>query len=325
MNGYEPGNLPQPLIEAMSSRPVTGAEPGFPVPSPGSRRCSGIVLLDKPSGISSNAVLQRVKRAFAAAKAGHAGTLDPLATGMLPILLGEATKIAGHLLHKDKAYQVVCRLGQSTDTYDAEGEVVAERPVPDFDPAGIRAVLTEFTGCIRQRAPVYSAIKQGGQPLYKRVRRGETVVAPEREVMIHSIGLDHLIGSELALTVACGSGTYIRSLVHDLGERLGCGAHVTALRRLWVTPFRDLAMHSLEAVQTGVVQPLPALTALIDWPRLSLAAAEVIAIVQGRAIVRAGTACGPLAGIAPDGSLIALLEADSDGRIRPVRVLNPGS
>lgn len=283
----------------------------------------GIVLLDKPQGLSSNAALQRVKRAYGAGKAGHAGTLDPLATGMLPILLGEATKIAGHLLHKDKAYAVTCRLGQSTDTYDAEGEVTCERPVPELDQARLTAALAAFTGTIRQRAPVYSAIKQGGQPLYRRARRGETVVAPERTVRIDRIDSCLRPDGQVDLQVECGSGTYIRSLVHDLGEALGCGAHVSALRRLWVAPFRDRPMVTLDQVLAGELPLLPALQALAGWPTVQLDDAGWQAIRQGRSIPARdpGLGPGPLAAISPGGRLAALLEPAADGGLRPVRVL----
>lgn len=284
---------------------------------------TGIILLDKPLGLSSNAALQRVKRALGADKAGHAGTLDPLATGMLPILLGEATKIAGHLLHKDKAYRVACRLGQTTTTYDAEGEVTRERPVPAIGREHLASVVRAFTGRIRQTAPIYSAIKQGGQPLYKKARRGEAVEAPTREVDIHRIVVDAIHRDTLELTVECGTGTYIRSLVHDLGEQLGCGAHVTALRRTWVSPFTEGAMRSLEEVQSGRVIPTPPLDALPDWPRLHLTDAELAAINQGQPLVRPAVVPGPLAGVTPDGRLAALLECGLDGRVKPVRLLHP--
>lgn len=283
---------------------------------------SGVVLLDKPQGLSSNAALQRVRRAFGAGKAGHAGTLDPLATGMLPILLGEATKLAGHLLHKDKAYQVRCRLGQSTTTYDAEGEITLERPIPVFDHAALTGLVSEFTGRIRQRAPAYSAIKQGGQPLYKRARRGEAVVAPEREVEITAIEARRVSGTELELAVECGSGTYIRSLVHDLGERLGCGGHVTVLRRLWVSPFRGQPMHGLDAVMAGEVAPMPALAAIPDWPRLDLGEAELAAVRNGRSIHRADLPIGHIAGLDGEGRLTALLSAEADGTVHPIRLLH---
>lgn len=289
------------------------------VPSP-----SGIVLLDKPGGLSSNAALQKVKRALGAAKAGHAGTLDPLATGMLPILLGEATKLAGHLLHNDKAYSVGCRLGQTTTTYDAEGDVVDERPVPALDIAAVQAALVPFIGRIRQRAPIYSAIKQGGQPLYRLARRGQEVVAPERDVEIRAIHIDALEQGALDLSVECGSGTYIRSLVHDLGQALGCGAHVTRLRRLWVQPFREQPMAQLADIQAGAVPVLPLESALAGWPVLHLDARQVQAIRQGRGCECAGAPpAGVVAGLDGDGRLVALLERAADGLMRPQRVINP--
>lgn len=290
---------------------------GFPA-------ADGIVLLDKPGGLSSNAALQRVKRAWGATKAGHAGTLDPLATGMLPILLGEATKIAGYLLHRDKAYAVTCRLGQSTTTYDAEGEVTRERPVPPIDPERLRGLLAGFTGSIRQRAPVYSAIKQGGQPLYRRARRGEDVRAPEREVRIDRIEVVSMPrDGQLDLVVECGSGTYIRSLAHDLGEALGCGAHVSALRRLWVSPFRDLAMAGLDDILAGSRPLLPTLAGLAGWPTVQLDPDGWLDVRQGRSIAATvpGGGGGPVAALSPAGSLAALLEPGPDGRLRPLRVL----
>lgn len=283
---------------------------------------NGIILLDKPLGLSSNTALQKVKRALAATKAGHAGTLDPLATGMLPILLGEATKVAGGLLHKDKAYRVVCRLGQITDTYDAEGAVVEQRPVPELDLATIERHLVGFTGSIRQRAPVYSAIKQQGQPLYKRVRRGEDVVAPEREVHIRGIKVLALAGDRLELEVACGSGTYIRSLAHDLGQALGCGAHVATLRRLWVEPFRDRPMASLDQVLAGEVTPLPAVTAVSDWPQVVLDPDSIAWLRQGRRLPGGGQPAGQrLAAVDAAGRLIGLISVTEQGDLQPQRLL----
>ncbi len=283
---------------------------------------NGIVLLDKPLGLSSNSALQKVKRALGAAKAGHAGTLDPLATGMLPILLGEATKVAGCLLHKDKAYRVSCQLGQVTDTYDAEGEVVEQRPVPELDVSTIERHLIAFTGLIRQRAPVYSAIKQQGQPLYKRVRRGEDVVAPEREVTIHDITVLALAGDRLDLEVCCGSGTYIRSLAHDLGQALGCGAHVATLRRLWVEPFRDSPMAGLDQVLAGEVAPLPAVTAVSDWPQVVLDPDSIAWLRQGRRLPGGGQPAGQrLAAVDAAGRLIGLIAVTEQGDLQPQRLL----
>ncbi|HEY6985320.1 MAG TPA: tRNA pseudouridine(55) synthase TruB, partial [Rhodanobacteraceae bacterium] len=185
------------------------------------RDVHGILLFDKPSGLSSNQALQAVRRLYGAAKAGHAGSLDPLATGLLPICFGEATKIAGLLLGSRKAYLTECRLGATTDTDDAEGRVIETRSTPTLDDDAVRSALATLTGRIRQIPPAYSAIKREGEPLYRRARRGETVEAPPREVEVHQFRLIERLPSALRLFVECGSGTYVRSLVRDLGERLG--------------------------------------------------------------------------------------------------------
>jgi len=284
---------------------------------------SGILLLDKPDGMSSNRALQQVKRALAAGKAGHAGTLDPLATGMLPILLGEATKVAGLLLGKDKAYQVTCRLGQNTDTYDADGQVVRERPIPDLDPAAIEQALSGLRGLIRQRPPAYSAIKVAGQPLYKRARRGEEITVPERAVRIDRLTLLAQRPQELDLHVECGSGTYIRSLVHDLGEVLGCGAHVTELRRVWVQPFRGQAMPGLDQVLTGTPALLDPAVAVGDWPQVRLDPEQLAVLRQGRRLpARAGLAPGQsVAALELSGRLAGLLLVAANGELQPQRLL----
>jgi tRNA pseudouridine 55 synthase len=218
------------------------------------RRLDGILLLDKPTGMSSNAALQLARRLFRAEKGGHTGSLDPLATGMLPLCFGEATKIAGLLLGSAKAYDAEVVLGATTDTDDSDGQVLRTRPVPPIDAATLAAALAPLQGRIRQRAPVYSALKQGGEPLYVKARRGEAIEAPEREVEVHSIEVLEQQPERLSLRVTCGSGTYIRSLARDLGETLGCGAHIGALRRLWVDPFRDAPMVTLAALEQAVEQ-----------------------------------------------------------------------
>ncbi|WP_268890864.1 tRNA pseudouridine(55) synthase TruB [Cognatilysobacter lacus] len=212
------------------------------------RSVDGILLLDKPAGMSSNQALQRVRHLFRASKAGHTGSLDPLATGLLPICFGEATKIAGLLLGSRKAYDTIARLGATTDTDDADGAVLRERPVPALDDATLTNALATFHGRIRQRAPIYSALKQGGERLYAMARRGDAVEAPERDVEVDAFRLVERNGDSLRLHVECGSGTYVRSLVRDLGELLGCGAHVVELRRLWVDPFRAPVMLSLDEI-----------------------------------------------------------------------------
>ena len=212
------------------------------------RRLDGILLLDKSTGMSSNAALQVARRLFRAEKGGHTGSLDPLATGLLPLCFGEATKIAGLLLGSAKAYDAEIVLGQTTDTDDAEGQVLLQRPVPAISAEACRR-RWRLTGNIRQRAPIYSALKQGGEPLYVKARRGDVIEAPEREVQVHAIDVLEQQPERLRLRVTCGSGTYIRSLARDLGERLGCGAHISALRRLWVEPFREPAMVTLDQLR----------------------------------------------------------------------------
>lgn len=290
------------------------------------RPITGILLLDKPTGISSNRALQQAKRLFGAAKAGHTGSLDPLATGLLPVCFGEATKVAGYLLGARKAYAAECRLGIATDTCDSEGEVIAERPVPALDIARITAALAALTGHITQIPPVYSALKQGGVPLYKRARRGEDVVVPPREVDVFAFDLLAREGDTLRLHVECGSGTYVRSLVRDLGEAFGCGAHLTALRREWVEPFRaprlvtldelaELAKAGDAALQACL---LPVEAGLADWPCLQLDAAQADAVAHGRTL-RVDAPPGQCRAHAPSGALLALGEVEAEGNFRVLR------
>lgn len=290
-----------------------------PSPAPASRALTGILLLDKPSGITSNRALQIAKRLYRADKAGHTGSLDPLATGLLPICFGEATKIAGYLLGSHKAYLAECRLGVTTDTEDSQGAVTGTRDVPDLDDDDIRARLADFTGRITQVPPVYSALKQGGVALYKRARRGEQVVAAAREVEIHRIELLDRIGRDaLRLHVECGSGTYIRALVRDLGETLGCGAHLTALRREWVWPFQTPRMFTLEELQARHDERgLPALdecllpldAGLADWSILPTDPLAQEAIAHGRRIATT-SAPGRYRVHSETGRLLALVEVD---------------
>lgn len=189
-----------------------------------------MLLLDKPTGMTSNAALQKVRWLFNAAKAGHTGTLDPMATGLLPICLGEATKFAGELLNADKAYRATLRLGVTTETADAEGRVIETRPVMVGEPE-LRAILPEFLGQIEQIPPMYSALKRDGKPLYEYARQGIKVERQPRRVTIHRLELVSFSGNEAVIDVDCSKGTYVRTLAADIGERLGCGAHLTALRR----------------------------------------------------------------------------------------------
>ena len=218
------------------------------------RAVHGVLLLDKPPGGSSNRALQRVKRLFGAKKAGHTGTLDPLATGMLPICLGEATKLSAWLIDADKGYETTLRLGVTTDSADADGEVLEIRPVPEgLDRTGFEAACCAFVGGLLQVPPMVSAIKIDGQRLYKLAREGITVERAPRPVTIERLEVLAFDGDTARLSVRCSKGTYIRSLVTDIGERLGCGAHVTALRRTYVAPFggglTDARMITLEELE----------------------------------------------------------------------------
>ncbi|MFT3791556.1 MAG: tRNA pseudouridine(55) synthase TruB [Rudaea sp.] len=303
------------------------------------RDISGILLLDKPHGMSSNQAMQKARYLFRARKAGHTGSLDPLATGMLPICFGEATKIAGHLLGARKAYSAECRLGVTTTSDDAEGEVVATRAVPAIDAAALEAAMQPLRGRIMQTAPIYSALKQGGVPLYKRARRGEDVEAPTRTVEVFRLDAVAHADDALRLYVECGSGTYVRSLARDLGEKLGCGAHLTALRRLWVEPFREPAMHTwgqLEAVHAergpdGLDALLLSLDeGLVALPALHLSPEEAIALRHGRRLRRVGIRTAtPWRALDADNRLVALVEADANGDVRVLRGFNaavqPGS
>lgn len=267
------------------------------------RAVDGVFLLHKPSGITSNAALQRVKRIFDAQKAGHTGALDPLATGMLPICLGEATKFSQHLLDSDKRYLTTAKLGIRTDSSDADGEVVEEKPVPKgLTPALIEALLIEhFSGEIEQVPSMFSALKHNGQPLYKLARKGIQVEVKPRQVTIHEIRLTGFRGDEVDLEVYCSKGTYIRSIVEDLGHYLGCGAHVKMLHRLDVGAFTAEQMMTLaeleakipenadELAQKGIQIELdklllPAWAAVADMPAVQLDQKQTDLILHGQAI-----------------------------------------
>lgn len=296
-----------------------------------SRDLHGIVLLDKPLGLSSNKALQEVRRLLRAAKGGHTGALDPLATGLLPLCFGEATKLAGSLLGARKAYLAECRLGITTDTADSEGEIVQRRPVPPLDDAAIETALAKLRGHITQVPPMYSAIKQDGERLYVKARRGETVEVPAREVDVYQLELLARNNDSLQLLIECGSGTYVRSLAADLGEDLGCGAHLTALRRIWVEPFREPHMVTLEQLQQAAEQGdhallahlLPIAAGLSDLPSVHLDEVQSKAIALGQQIILPTSfPAGCCAAYASDGALLALIEIGDEHRARIVRGFN---
>ena len=295
------------------------------------RRVDGILLLDKAVSISSNRALQQMKHLFHARKAGHTGSLDPLASGMLPICFGEATKISGFLLDADKRYQVVCRLGVTTDSGDADGEILQRQPVPPLDAARIEQALQALRGSILQVPPMVSALKHQGQRLYKLARQGIEVERPARAVTVHELLLESRPSSDsLALSVHCSKGTYVRSLVESIGQDLGCGAHVTGLRRTALGPFTADAMVSAERMQElatdgGLAaldaQLLPVERGLSGWPDVRLARDAAGFLCQGQAVWTAGLPEPGLVRVfGPDGFLGMGRVAD-DGRLQPHRLM----
>lgn len=254
------------------------------------RPIDGVVLINKPQGMSSNQVLQRVKRIFNAAKAGHTGALDPLATGLLPICLGEATKFSQLLLESDKTYQTVAKLGERTDSYDAEGQITETRPVPDLTRQQIEQVIADhLLGDIQQTAPIYSALKVDGKPMYELARAGKEVTPKTRNVTIHRCELLDQQPDRLMLEVQCSKGTYIRSLVDDLGQLLDCGAHVAELHRTGHGPYRIEDALTLDQIESLAEQGLEALDARLlptdstvpDWPSAELGDAESLRFNHG--------------------------------------------
>ena len=256
------------------------------------RNVDGILLLDKPSGITSNAALQRVKRLYNARKAGHTGSLDPLASGLLPVCLGEATKISGFLLDADKRYRFVCRLGVTTTTGDAEGDIIARRPVVSYTREQIDAVLQRFIGEIEQIPPMFSAVKYQGKRLYKLARQGQTVERPPRKVFIHELTLLDRQNDWLECSVSCSKGTYIRTLAEDIGQSLGCGAHIVQLRRTGVTPYDSSKMIAFDVLETlskhntAAIDDLllPVDTALSTWPALQVSATIAYSLRNGQVV-----------------------------------------
>jgi tRNA pseudouridine55 synthase len=289
------------------------------------RPLNGVLMLDKAPGASSNAALQQAKRLYQAAKAGHAGTLDPLATGLLPILFGEATKFSSDLLEADKSYAAEIRLGVSTTTADAEGEVMAERAV-SVTPDELAAALLHFSGSILQTPPLYSALKRAGKPLYAYARAGIQIEREPRRVTIHALNLQWFEGERLALSVTCSKGTYIRSIAHDLGEMLGCGAHLAALRRTAVGRFGLDCAHtlaSLEAMSAAERDEclLPVDALLQNLPEAHLAPAQQARFVQGQPVPWDGPPQARVRVYGAGGALLGVGEADADGTISPKRVI----
>lgn len=291
-----------------------------------------VLLLDKPPGLSSNAALQRLRWLLGKPKAGHTGTLDPLATGMLPVCIGEATKFAGYLLSSKKRYRATVRLGIETASGDRDAAIVREASVPALDKACVQNILATFIGCIHQRPPMYSALKKNGVPLYVLARKGETVEIPEREVTIHALELIRFDHDELDIEVECGSGTYIRSLGMDIARALGTIGHLSALRRLWVSPFEHIPMASLADIEAW--RATPRLTS-VPWcvtidkalallPKLSLSKQEKLSICQGKAISTTIPADSIIRLFDQDGIFFGLGETIQPGILHAKRLLSTG-
>lgn len=250
------------------------------------RPLDGVLLFDKPLTLSSNIALQKVRRLFQAEKAGHTGTLDPLATGLLPICFGEATKFSTALLESDKTYHALIKLGQTTTTGDAEGEITSTAEVT-LDEVQVHAVLQSFRGEISQVPPMHSALKHQGKPLYEYIRNGETIERASRNVTIHELVLERFFGDEMEITVRCSKGTYVRTLAEDIGLALGCGAHLRGLRRTAIAQFRlddAYTWDQLDAMtmpqREACLLPLDAM--LQDMPMLELDAVQVTRMAQGQ-------------------------------------------
>ena len=296
------------------------------------RDVDGILLLDKPAGMSSNQALQRARAIFGARKAGHGGSLDPMATGLLPLCFGEATKFSSYLLGADKGYRATCKLGQTTTSGDAEGEVVDTRPV-DVERDRLMQVLADFRGEIEQVPPMYSALKHQGKRLYQLARAGQTVERAPRSVVISQLDLIEFDGERIEIDVTCSKGTYIRSLAEDIGEALGCGAHLTALRRTRVDEFdldRAISLDSLQQRRDEDASGLDALLLSISaglhhFPRFDLSPVEGEALCQGRRLpAPAEVTPGVYRLHDAEGRFLGLGEVLEDALLKAKRLVNTG-
>lgn len=303
------------------------------------RDIHGVLLLDKPQGLSSNDALQKVKRIFRANKAGHTGALDPLATGMLPICLGEATKFSQYLLDADKRYRVIARLGQRTDTSDADGQIISERPIT-FDQAQLDEALESFRGETQQVPSMYSALKYQGRPLYEYARQGVEVPREARSITVHELQFIRWQDNELELEIHCSKGTYIRTIIDDLGEKLGCGAHVIMLRRLQVARYPIEKMITLERLYELQGEPgdlsedaqaqldallMPMDSPAEDYPEVNLSEITAGYFKQGQPVQASGTGT-PRSGLVrvTEGDarkFIGMAEIADDGRVAPRRLV----
>lgn len=300
------------------------------------RNVNGILLLDKPVGVTSNEILQSVKRLFCANKAGHTGSLDPIATGMLPICFGEATKFSQFLLEANKHYVVTGKLGETTTSEDSEGALIEKREVKNIDVQTIEKILLKFQGKILQIPPMYSAIKQKGQPLYKLARQGIIVEREPREVTVYTIKLLEQNGDLIKLEMLCSKGTYVRTIVADIGALLGCGAHVIELRRLAVGPYKAEQMTTLDKLQEITKDNakdndcklldqflLPIESMLVGMPEIALTSDMVFYMHQGQPLVIAKAPnSGWVIMKSKSGQFLGVGEVMSDGKIAPRRMCN---
>jgi tRNA pseudouridine55 synthase len=296
------------------------------------RNISGILLLDKAIGITSNTALQQVKRLYQARKAGHTGSLDPLASGLLPLCLGEATKLSSFLLDSDKEYEGTCQFGSKTSTGDAEGEVISTRPVPTLNQELLQAQCAAFTGEIAQIPPMHSAIKKNGQPLYKLAHQGIEIEREPRDVTIHELNILDIQETTFRFHLRCSKGTYVRTLVEDIGERLGCGAHLSSLRRTAVGPFRleDAVTEQalLDIAANGGMSALDALLipmdqALEKWPAVRLTENSTYYVQQGQAVqVAKAPSTGWVRLFASNDRFLGVGQILDDGRVAPKRLIN---
>ncbi len=290
---------------------------------------NGIVLLDKPYEISSNKALQIVKSIYKAQKAGHTGSLDPLATGMLPICFGEATKISAFLLDADKRYSFDCKLGQITSTGDVEGEILKTAPIPNLSEQEIKLVLQKFLGEINQVPPMYSALKQGGKRLYELARKGIEVERKSRKVTIYDLQLIAFTEDTLSLEVQCSKGTYVRSLAEDIGNEIGCGAFVSRLHRISVNPFPVDGMVALDDIRKlqdegedslhKILLPLDC--AVPEWPAIVLTEDMVFYFRRGQQLMLPGQNHNSLVKVYDSESVfIGIAQGDGCGNFSPKRV-----
>lgn len=293
---------------------------------PERRAIDGVLLLDKASGFSSNSSLQKVKRLFRARKAGHTGSLDPLASGLLPVCLGEATKLSSFLLNSDKRYEVRIRLGAETDTADVEGTVTLTRPVPDLTEAIIEQVLQDFRGEGEQIPPMYSALKHQGQRLYDLARKGLEVDRPARPITIHSLTLLRFDATSMDLDVHCSKGTYIRTLAEDIGRSLGCGGHVEVLRRTAVGSLKVMDAFTIDQLEVmtqserdKVLMPMDELVSYL--PSVEVNEAMSLMFCQGNPLfVPQAPSQGWVRLYGRSAGFLGLGEVLDDGRIGPRRM-----